>query len=464
MRPIFSRSEPLSNVDAAWLRMEDPTNLMMVTGLLIFDEPLDFVRLRATVEQRLLRFNQFRQRVASSSWRPNRWFWETVDNFDLSDHLDRLILPPSSDEAMLQTVINTMISTPLNYERPLWQLHLIENVGDGSALLFRLHHALADGMALLRVLLSLTDETPDAPWPSDESSPEVVDPFTALVAPLINPAKTTLKSSLKMAQETRATLEDPARAATAVKQGLAGAVSLGRLALRKPDPPTLLRGPLGIAKRVNWTQPVSLDAVKQVGRALGGTVNDILLSTMTGALRRYLLQHGEPVEGLNFRAAVPVNLRSPDEPVTLGNKFGLVFLSLPVGVAHPLERLYEFKRRMGALKQSPEAGVVYGLLNAVALTTPQMQNRLVDYLGSKATCVMTNVPGPRQTLYFAGSPIRSMMFWVPQSGRLGMGISILSYAGQVSMGVVTDADLVPDPEAIIAGFEAEFEAFQQFKI
>jgi WS/DGAT/MGAT family acyltransferase len=181
---------------------------------------------------------------------------------------------------------------------------------------------------------------------------------------------------------------------------------------------------------------------------------------MTGGLRQYLLQHDQAVKGLNFRAAVPVNLRSPDDELTLGNKFGLVFLSLPVGIADPVERLFEFRRRMEKLKGSSEAIVALGVLGAIGLSPARLQDMVVDIFGAKATCVMTNVPGPQQTLYLSGAPIRSMMFWVPQSGRLGMGISLLSYDGEVRLGVATDAGLVPDPEAIIDGFQQEFDVLK----
>ncbi|HEX9371458.1 MAG TPA: WS/DGAT domain-containing protein, partial [Roseiflexaceae bacterium] len=213
----------------------------------------------------------------------------------------------------------------------------------------------------------------------------------------------------------------------------------------------------GVAKRAAWSQPIPLDDVKAIGRAVGATVNDVLLAAVTGALRRYLQGRGEQVDGLEIRAAVPVNMRSPNDPPTLGNRFSLVFLALPVGVDDPLDRLFDLKERMEALKQSPEALVTFGILNAMGMAPNQLQGFGVSLFGAKATAVMTNVPGPRETIYLAGAPITGIMFWVPQSGRLGLGVSILSYAGQVSLGIATDAGLAPDPEQIIDGFHAEFQ-------
>jgi WS/DGAT/MGAT family acyltransferase len=232
---------------------------------------------------------------------------------------------------------------------------------------------------------------------------------------------------------------------------------MGRLALLWPDPKTPFKGELGVPKRAAWSAPLALQEVKAIGRAVGGSVNDVLLTAATGALRRYMQGLGEPVDGLNFRGVVPVNLRPADVEPDLGNKFGLVFLSLPVGIADPLERLLELKRRMDKIKGSPEAILIFGLLNFAGGAPVEVQDALVNIFGTKATGVMTNVPGPRQQLYLAGAPLDTIMFWVPQSGHLGLGVSIISYAGQVWLGVATDQGLVPDPEAIIAGFHVEFD-------
>jgi len=249
----------------------------------------------------------------------------------------------------------------------------------------------------------------------------------------------------------------PSRALDLAQLGMRSATALGRLVLRWPDPKTIYKGKLDVSKRAAWSAPIPLQDVKTVGRGLGGTVNDVLLTAMTGALRCYLQGHGEPVDGLNFRAIVPVDLRPPGVKPDLGNKFGLVYLSLPVGVADPADRLDELKRRMDDLKGSLEAPVAFGILHALGLSPAHIQDIGVSIFQTKGTAVMTNVIGPQEQIYLAGAPLEALMFWVPQSGRLGMGVSILSYAGRVWLGVITDEGLVPDPEAIIAGFHTEFD-------
>jgi len=246
----------------------------------------------------------------------------------------------------------------------------------------------------------------------------------------------------------------------ALTTGVASTAAFTRLVLRLPDPSTILKGPLGVPKRVAWSEPIAIDDVKEVGRALNATLNDVLLSAMTGGLRRYLGHRGERANGVTFRAAMPVNLRSLDDMADLGNQFGLIFLSLPVGIEDPVERLRALHENAKALKRSAEPVVVFAILKLLGMSPLALQKMAVTIFGSKATAVMTNVPGPREVLHLAGKPIREIFFWVPQSGHLGLGISIFSYAGHVRMGLASDAGLVPDPEVIVQGFHEEFEELQ----
>jgi WS/DGAT/MGAT family acyltransferase len=324
----------------------------------------------------------------------------------------------------------------------------------------RLHHSIADGMALVFVLLSLTDMTPDAPWPE---APEESDegprasgssgPLGSIVRQGFSAARGAVKMTGMVVQESRAVLNDANHGLELLQTGIDFGYAASRLLLLTSDPKTPFKGRLGVIKRGVWSKPLPLREVKAIRKATRATVNDVLISSMTGALRRYLLERDEPTE--DFRAVVPVNLRGPDEMESLGNKFGLVSLSLPVSVADPLERLYEVNRRMANLKDSSEAVVAMGILNAMGVSPGEIQSLILRTFAAKATGVLTNVPGPPMPLFLAGSEIEDIMFWVPQSGRLGLGISILSYASKVYLGVATDIRLVPDPERIIAAFHDE---------
>jgi len=243
----------------------------------------------------------------------------------------------------------------------------------------------------------------------------------------------------------------------------AGVPAFARLAGRWPDPRTPLKGKLSGRKVVAWSRPVPLADVRAAKAAVGGTVNDVLLATIAGGLRRYLEKKGALRDGLSFRAVVPVSLRPLTEMSHLGNQFGLVFLPLPVGIDGGRARLAALQRRMKSLKNSVEPMVVLYVLGLLGRVPKPLQSLVLRIFGTKGTAVLTSVPGPSRPLYVAGRAIDGFVFWVPQSGRLGVGISIMTYAGQVRVGVTADAGLVPDPEAIIAGFEEELAFLEELR-
>jgi WS/DGAT/MGAT family acyltransferase len=446
----------MANVDCAWLRMDDPTNLMMITAVLIFSRPLKVEQVRQVVVERLLPLTRFRQRAAVPHSSLGSPYWEEDPHLDLEEHVRTATLPPPGDQRALQQLVSRLMSVPLNPARPLWQYHVVEDYQGGSALIARLHHCIADGIELMKVLLNMTDTAPGAG--AAQQPPPARRKRRGRVARVLHTAR---QLSDEIVHDGMIAVRDPSRVADLARLGAGSVLRLGQILVRQPDPHTALKGPLGVDKHAAWSQPLPLHDVKAVGAVTGGTINDVLLTAVAGGLRAYLLQRGEPVDGLSFHAVVPVNLRPLDGPITLGNKFGLVFLQLPLGIADPVERLEAVKRHMDGLKNSPEAAAIFGLLNVVGMAPVEVENLLVTIFGTKATGVMTNVPGPRQQLYIAGAPLRDVMFWVPQSGRLGLGVSIVSYNGEVLVGVATDAGLVPDPETIVSGFEDSFAEMMQ---
>jgi WS/DGAT/MGAT family acyltransferase len=443
----------MSSVDAAWLGMEDPTNLMMVTGVMALDGAIDMKRLRLVLERRLAPFSRFHQRIVRPRSRANLPHWEDDAAFDVDNHLSHVALPAPANDASLRTMVSDLMSTPLDFTKPLWHIHVIDGHPQGSVLLTRIHHSVADGIALVRVLLSLTDETAVWKVPRAPRSPE---PRGSSLSLTWLPAA--VGQGLKAGQDLASR---PGRVLDLARLGAHGAYRLGRLVALPPDPATVFKGELGRRKKAAWSATLPLDDFKAIGKAFGATVNDVLVATATGALRRYMDARGEPTDGVEIRASVPVNLRPANEAHKLGNAFGLVFLTLPVGTADPGRRLRAIKQEMDGLKRSPEALVAFGVLSLMGLAPVEVEQVGLRFFGSKATAVLTNVPGPRQPLYLAGRRIDRIMFWVPQSGRLGLGISIISYAGGVMLGVATDAGLVGDPEKIVAAFKAEFEALRQ---
>ena len=449
--------EPLSAVDHAWLRMDDPTNLMIICGVLVLDEPVELDRLKAILKRRLLPIRRFRQHIIHYKEDP---YWEEDPEFDLDQHVHELALPGSGDDNVLREIVSSLMSEPLPPKRPLWSFHLLSHYkGQGCVVMARLHHCIGDGMALLLVLLSLTDLTMGGPV-SDPNGEFDDNPFTDLFRQPPRGLEAAKQLAERIMPDGMRLLQQSAEAfksMNAMVTGVASTTALGRLVLRPSDPDTIYKGPLGVPKRVAWSDPIAVEEIKEIGKALKGTVNDVLLSAMTGGLRRYLGRRGEKANGLNFRAAMPVNLRSLDEMSNLGNQFGLIFLSLPVGIEDPVKRLAELHRRSMNLKRSAEPIVVYNILKVLGVSPEMVQKIVVDIFAAKTTAVMTNVPGPREELFLAGHPIKEIFFWVPQSGRVGLGISIFSYNGHVRMGLASDAGLVPDPESIVQGFHEEYE-------
>ena len=446
-------SRPLSGTDSFWLRMDDPTNLMMINGVMLFDGSLDLERLRSVVRERVLPIPRFRERVVI----PERgaFRWEPCPGFDLDEHVVRERLPEPADDATLRDVVSRKMSEPLDFGRPLWQFDVVENYGKGSALIARFHHCMGDGLGLMMVLLAMTDL---------EVEGAAANPFLALFQSPGSGIEAARRKIEEIMPEGLSLLLKPFEALQSLawwERGASSAVALARLVFRSADSRTMFNAELGVPKRAAWSDAIPMSDVAEVKDGLGATVNDVLLTAMAGGIRRYLAERSGEAGCKDFRATVPVSLRTLEELSALGNEFGLVYLTLPVQIADPVERLAELRRRMERLKRSAESIVSLRVMSIMGRLPAVAQKALVRMFASKATAVMTNVPGPRQTLYLAGEPIRDLIFWVPRSARLSLGVSIFSYAGKVRMGVATDAGLIPDPEKIVEGFHHEFEAMRE---
>ncbi|MGA7988035.1 MAG: wax ester/triacylglycerol synthase family O-acyltransferase [Candidatus Dormiibacterota bacterium] len=424
------KPERLSLVDNAWLHMEMPTNLMMVGSLDFFDAAFDREQLLATLRTRLLIHPRFIQRIEASPLGPPRWVPDKL--FDLNAHVHSVALPAPGGDAELRTLVGDLMSSPLDMSRPLWDAHLIENYRDGGVLLTRIHHCIADGTALTRVLLGLTGTSAAASLRAPRHPRPSRDADAGLHLPSL----------------------DPRHAIEGLVELGAQAVELARLTAIWPDASTPLRGDLARTKRVAWTEPFPLDSLRGLRETAGCTVNDVLVTAVTGALRTYIREQEAAVPA-HIRALVPIDIRPGTSDGAAGNQFGLLFIDMPVGLARRRDRLNAVHDRMKAARHSPQPSVTFEVLGALGLVPQAMRRLVVRFFGTKATAVVTNVRGPEQELYMAGRRLRHMTFFVPQSAMLGIGISIMTYAGQIQMGVIADAGLVPDPRAITRGISEE---------
>jgi WS/DGAT/MGAT family acyltransferase len=454
MAPPSNEQEALSALDTAWLRMDRPANLMMICGMMLLDERVDLPRLKDVVRTRMLCFHRFRQRVVDARGSPH---WEFDPAFDLDWHVRHLELHAG---VALEDLASELASTALDPGKPMWQWHVIDGA-QGSALVLRIHHCYGDGFALMHVVEALTDIDPAHPrraWPDLVPQPARRGAWERIFGPVTETFGDTVRASLAAAAAGTGLLVHPLRALEYVRRGAGLMVQAGVIATMVPDAPTRLKGELGIAKRTAWATPLSLFEVKAVAGALGCSVNDVLVACVAGALRAWLLEGGEPVPDQPIRALVPVNLRPPGPVTELGNRFGLVFLDLPLGIEDPVERALAVHRGMADLKNSQQPLVALGVLAGMGVAPETLRERVLDALAANASIVITNVRGPQQRRYLAGRRIERELFWVPQSGGIGIGVSILSYAAEVSFGVIADLQRVPNPEDIAAQFAAEFEA------
>jgi diacylglycerol O-acyltransferase / wax synthase len=442
----------MAPVDAAWFHMDGSANLAMVTSVILTREPLDFAKVKALYAARVPQFPRFAQRVVERGLPIALPHWEDMPDFDVGQHLHHVALPAPHDKRALAAMLSDIVSMPLDPLQPLWQVHVIDGIEGGSALVTRFHHCIGDGTAMSAFAAQLFDTRPGVPA---AKTLEVPAQHAAGEGGWLDSAFDWVGSSAKAVVAAANTALDVVRhpkevidKAAAVASG-AGMV-LAEL-LKTDDPESPFKGRFQLAKRVAWSEPVAIDDVKAIGALAGAKVNDVLVAGMTGALRAYLKGRGVDVDHTTLRAMVPVDLRSPERALELGNDFGLVILELAVDTQAPLERLRVTKEHMDALKRSPEPVAMRVILDIFGRTPKVVSDIPSSMFSSKASLVMTNVVGSAQTLYVAGVPIERMMFWVPHPGEhLGLGVSILSYRGQATLAVVADAHLVPDPETITA--------------
>jgi WS/DGAT/MGAT family acyltransferase len=442
--------------------------------VLVLKPGISYQALLKRVRSRILQYPRFLQCVVEDMAGAT---WVNDPLFDLANHVVVEKLPaikPGAEQRALQNRLAKLTMEPLDRRHPLWQFHLIEQFQGGSALLIRIHHCIADGLALLSVMQSLVDggQAPPAPQsPSvarqglDAAEDWLID---SLVKPLTNMTVKALSAAGEGAVRSIGLFMEPEKS---LDKGLADSVDVAKLAyqvvmdlaalaLMQEDSATRLKGEPGTRKRIAWCPPLPLADVKAVSKALNCSVNDILLSCVAGAIGSYLKSHGDPIAGLEIRVMVPVNLRGSGHGHELGNQFGLAPLVLPIGIENPVQRLYEVSRRMQSLKSSMQPLLSFGLLAVAGILVRPAQEALLHLFSKKTTAVMTNLPGPTQKQKLCGSTIEQTLFWVPQSGSVGLGVSILSYGGGVQFGVVSDDSLCPDPQKIIDKFAPEFSKLE----
>lgn len=467
--------EWLSGTDNAWRRMGVPKNLTTITGMLCFAEQMPYREFCDHLDERLLRFERFKQRIGGRRRTIRRPYWQTVSAFDIETHVHKMNLEQPAGRTQLETFVGTLMSQPVDERRPLWQAYLIEEYQGGSVAVFRLNHSMADGFALLSVLLGLADHperiefpidglsVPDAPGYQQRKSGDSTVGSTNTAGQRrandqkerTDQASTTTKADSKSSLSTRDKLFRPVRLA-----GTATAVGLNMLTM-DPEPQTSLHDELSGTKRAAWTDQIPLGVVKDLGSRTDATVNDVLLGATAGVFRRTLEARGEKTADLVLRCTVPVNLKPLEERDTsLGNHFGLAFVPIPVGI-EPLEERIEFiKERTSRERLGTEGFLVYALMTLGGHVPEGVFTLALKLFEDNATAVVSNVPGPVDGIEVAGNEVEKIMFWNPQAVDQGLSLSIFTYNGGVRIGVSGDANLVPEPNQLTTAFETEMDMLE----
>ncbi len=446
----------LTALDASFLGLEDESVHMHVGAVLLFEAgPLrtpeggiDAERLRSYVASRLHLVPRYRQRLAYTPIEQHP-VWVDDQSFNLFYHIRHTSLPKPGDERQLKRLSGRIFSQKLDHTKPLWELWIVEGLASGRfALISKMHHCMVDGLAgvdLLTVSLSPTPSNEIEPAPPWEPRPAPSD-----LEMLAGEALRRTKVSLSVVRSGATALARPLGSLRAVVERASGLVEAVGTGLAPASPTPLNPKHIGPHRRFDWLR-MELAEVKAVRAALGGTVNDVVLATATGALRRFLQRRGVPTAGLDFRALVPVNVRPRGARGELGNRIAELIARLPIDEADPRERLarvIDVTTKLKASHQVQAAEVIKELsdwtLGSVLTALLQIATRQRSY-----NVIITNVPGPEIPLFLLGAPLCDAYPMVPLFQTQALGIALFSYAGALHWGLCADWDRVPDLHELV---------------
>jgi diacylglycerol O-acyltransferase len=445
-----AHKDRLSAVDASFLHQEKRASHMHIGALVIFEGPPpsreDFIE---HVESRLHLVPRYRQKLAVPRLEMGRPFWVDDPQFNIDYHVRHTALPQPGTDAELRQLLGRIFSQRLDRSKPLWELWLVQGLEDDKfALISKTHHALVDGVSGVDIATVLFDLTPvpgelpmlDEPW---TPAPEPSD--AELVAEGV---KSLIRTPIDVAARAVGALQRPQRTLDQAREAAEGVGEIVWAGLN-PAPDVPLNVPIGPHRRVRWAQSRLAD-FKEIKDALGGTVNDVVLTVVAGALGRWLRSRGGRTEGTELRALVPVSIRGNDERGSLGNRITAMRAPLPVYVDDPVERLRLVRASMADVKESKQAlgaEVISGLSDFAPPTLLAQASRL-NFSTRLFNLIVTNVPGPQFPLYLMGREMDEIVpiAFLPENHALA--IAIMSYNGRIDFGLLGDYDALADLESV----------------
>jgi WS/DGAT/MGAT family acyltransferase len=448
----------MTALDAAFFNLERTGQLLHVGSLAMAAGPLDFARLVEDVAQRLHLIPRYTQRVVPVPLHLALPTWEPAPHFDVRHHVVRHQLRPPGDMAQLTKLVSRLFARPLDRERPLWELHQIDGIEERRSALFgKVHHCMIDGVSGVQLMGVLFDPSPKPtavlPPPPGTQVPALPSSTQQLWRGLVEGSRSLIGRGRAVVD----LLRQPDRAVDEMRR-TADAVGEVLRVLLERVPPTPFNGHVSILRRVLW-HTVALHELKAIKNRLGGTVNDAVLATIAGGLRRYLEVRGLNPDRIELKAMCPVNVRTADEHLALGNRVSMMVAPLPVGIYDPRERYRQVQTAMSQIKASGESARMTRILDLMTLLPPPLQTAAgwLQVQSAPVNTICTNVPGPPVSLYSQGVRLDALVPLVPLAQGIGLAFAMLSYADTLTIGLTLDPALIRDGERIVECIAASFE-------
>ncbi|MEZ5001705.1 MAG: WS/DGAT domain-containing protein [Chitinophagales bacterium] len=445
---------PLSHLDLLMWNTNHPTGLTNITAIKFFKAPLDTQKVIDIFEKKILKFEKFQEKVIIKDGKPT---WHKDELFNLQSHIHKIALPGKGDDKALQILISDLISSPLDYSKPLWQIHIIENYNSGTAVLWRIGHVIGDGVSLMTTFLSITDNFDPEKDTFHKIKKHHVEHEATKKIDWRKKWEQAVELSKKTIEKSKSLIQNPQPIQQAFEALKQTTKDLTSFVMSSSNAKSMYKGPLGVQKKVAWSKVIPLSDIKKIGKHYGSTVNDTLLVALTGAIRKHMLKHGQDLN-IKFNVACPVDMRKQDVEIDLGNKIGVILLDLPINEGNIKHRFKVISEKTKSLRRSLEPPITYYYTQFISDFIPKgMEEAGAKFLGSKLMAILSNVPGPKRALNFAGEEIDNLMFFLPHTYEMGIGLSVISYNNKVTLGITVDANIVNDPETIAEYFEAEIE-------
>jgi WS/DGAT/MGAT family acyltransferase len=449
-------TDRLTALDTSFLHLEDGGAHMHVASVLVFQgSPPSYDELVPAIEARLHLVPRYRQRIATVPFGQGRPRWVDDPHFNARYHIRHAALPAPGSDHELKQLAARLIGQQLDRGKPLWEISLVEGLeGDRFALVAKTHHALVDGVSGVDIMSVLFDVAPDPtpiPGPAREWLPRPVPSGAQLLADaLVERAVIPAEAARGLAALTRA----PVHAATRMLQGAGSLGAFARSGL-SPAPRTSLNVEIGPHRRYTWVD-ADLPRFKAIKNSFGGTINDVVLTTVALALGNWLRGRGEDTEGLVLKAMVPVSVRADAQRGALGNRVSAMWAPLPVGIEDPRAAFAAVHQAMAGLKESGQAVGAETLTQLADFAPPTIMTQAARLQARQRffNLVVTNVPGPQFPLYLLGRRLVSFYPVVPLAQRQALGVAIMSYDGRLGFGLLADFDALPDLDDLAAEVQA----------